>query len=131
GFGAGPLGRSISEFLFVGHGAAMLTVARSLTLLGEPTILIGAGILCAFWLWWLGRARVAVTLAFIVLIGRGLSEAQKYWIARVRPDVEPHLVVVKTSSFPSGHAASSMIFYLTMALALTAGRRWHRGAVVA
>ena len=55
-----------------------------------------------------------------------MGEAQKYWIARVRPDVEPHLVMVKTSSFPSGHATSSMIFYLTLALALTAGTRWHR-----
>ncbi len=60
------------------------------------------------------------------MLGRGLSEAQKYWIARVRPDLEPHLVVVKTSSFPSGHATSSMIFYLTLALVLTAGTRWQR-----
>jgi len=52
------------------------------------------------------------------LVGRGLSEVQKYWIARARPELEPHLVVVKTSSFPSGHATSSMIFYLTLALAL-------------
>jgi undecaprenyl-diphosphatase len=37
--------------------------------------------------------------------------------------------VVKTSSFPSGHATSSMIFYLTVALALTGGTRWHRTAV--
>ena len=34
-------------------------------------------------------------------------------------------MVVKTSSFPSGHATSSMIFYLTLALVLTAGTRWH------
>jgi undecaprenyl-diphosphatase len=51
---------------------------------------------------------------------------QKYSIARARPDLEPHLVVVKTSSFPSGHATSSMIFYLTVALALAAGTRWQR-----
>ncbi len=63
--------------------------------------------------------------------GAGLAEAQKYSIARVRPDVEPHLVVVKTSSFPSGHAANSMIFYLALALVLTAGTRWHRPAAVA
>ena len=46
------------------------------------------------------------------------------------PDLEPHLVVVKTSSFPSGHATSSMIFYLTLALVLTAGTRWQRPAAV-
>ena len=49
-------------------------------------------------------------------------------MTRARPDLDPHLVVVKTSSFPSGHAASSMIFYLTMALTLTVGTRWHRAA---
>ena len=38
--------------------------------------------------------------SLIALLGRGLSEAQKYWIARVRPDLEPHLVVVKTSVLP-------------------------------
>jgi undecaprenyl-diphosphatase len=53
---------------------------------------------------------------------------QKYEVARVRPALEPHLVVVKTQSFPSGHAASSMIFYLALAIALTAGTRWHRAA---
>ena len=53
---------------------------------------------------------------------------QKTWVARVRPDLEPHLVVVKTQSFPSGHATSSMILYLTVALALTAGTRWQRPA---
>jgi undecaprenyl-diphosphatase len=63
------------------------------------------------------------------LIGRGLSEAQKYWIARARPDLEPHLVVVKTSSFPSGHATSSMVFCLAVALALTTRSRWRRPAV--
>ena len=40
-------------------------------------------------------------------------------------------MVVKTSSFPSGHAANSMIFYLALALVLTAGTRWHRPAAVA
>jgi len=38
---------------------------------------------------------------------------------------------VKTRSFPSGHANSSMIFYLAVALALTAGTRWERPAAAA
>ena len=64
------------------------------------------------------------------MFGRGASELQKYMIARARPDLEAHLVVVKTSSFPSGHANSAMIFYLTIALILTQGTRW-RGPAVA
>jgi undecaprenyl-diphosphatase len=103
-----------------------VAIARAFTALGEPTVLLAACALCALWLWYARRGRLGITLVLIALIGRGLSEAQKYWIARVRPDVEPHLVVVKTSSFPSGHAASSMIFYLALAIALTAHTRWSR-----
>jgi undecaprenyl-diphosphatase len=124
--GAGSLDRAIYEALYAGHRPAMLAMAGFFTALGEPTVLIGASLICALWLWHAGRGRLGLTLLLIALIGRGLSEAQKYWIARVRPDLEPHLVVVKTSSFPSGHATSSMIFYLALALALTAHTRWSR-----
>jgi undecaprenyl-diphosphatase len=126
--GTGPLDRSLYEALYAGHRPALFAAARFFTALGEPTVLIAAGVGCWLWLWYAGRARLGLALLLIALLGRGFSEAQKYWIARVRPDVEPHLVVVKTSSFPSGHAASSMIFYLALALALTAGTRWGRPA---
>lgn len=128
--GASPLDRTIYEALYAGHRPALLTAARIFTALGEPTTLIAAGVLCALWLWRAGRGRLGLVLLLIALIGRGLSETQKYWIARPRPELEPHLVAVKTSSFPSGHATSSMIFYLTLALALTAGTRWHRPAII-
>jgi len=129
--GVGSLDRTIYEALYAGHRPVLLAVARFFTALGEPTVLIGACVLCALWLWYAGRGRLGLTLLLIALIGRGLSEAQKYWIARVRPDIEPHLIIVKTSSFPSGHATSSMIFYLTLALALTRDTRWHRAAAAA
>src|SRR6476659_1493687 len=134
-WGGGPLDARIYEALYAGHRPALLAVARAATFLGEPTLMVSAGFLVAAWRWWQGHRRLPVELLLIVLVGRGLSEAQKYWIARVRPDLEPHLVVVQTSSFPSGHATSSMIFYLSLALALTKGGRWHRlaaiGAIVA
>jgi undecaprenyl-diphosphatase len=126
--GAGPLDRAIYEALYAGHRPALLIVARGLTALGEPTVLVAACFLCALWLWFVRRGRIGLVLLLIALIGRGLSEVQKYEIARLRPGLEPHLVVVKTSSFPSGHATSSMIFYLAVALALTAHTRWHRVA---
>lgn len=130
-WGGGPLDRALYEALYAGHRPALFAIARAITAFGEPTVLIGACAACTLWLWYAGRGRLGVTLLLIALIGRSLSEAQKYWIARVRPDLEPHLVVVKTSSFPSGHAASSMIFYLALALALTAGTRWSRPAAAA
>lgn len=128
-WGGGLLDREIYQAVYAGGHPARVAVARGLTALGEPTVLISAGIACALWLWYAGHRHLPFVLLAITLIGRGLSELQKYWIARARPDIDPHLVVVKTSSFPSGHATSSMIFYLTIALALTAGKSWHRFAV--
>lgn len=130
-YGGGALDRRVYEALYAGHRPALLPVARVFTFLGEPTVLIGAGVVCALWLWHLGHRHLPLALVAIVGLGRALSEAQKLWIARVRPDLEPHLVVVKTSSFPSGHATSSMIFYLSLALVLTAGTRWRHLAAIA
>ncbi|HKP33689.1 MAG TPA: phosphatase PAP2 family protein [Sphingomicrobium sp.] len=126
--GGGWLDRAIYERLYAGRSPALVLVARFFTALGEPTVLISATVAAALWLWYAGHRHLPFVLIAITMIGRGLSEVQKYWIARVRPDLEAHLVVVKTSSFPSGHASSAMIFYLAMALALTAGTRWNRAA---
>jgi undecaprenyl-diphosphatase len=130
-WGGGPLDRAIYEDLYAGHRPILLALARGFTAIGEPTFLIAACAACALWLWYAGRGRLGALLLLIALLGRGLSEVQKYWIARARPDLEPHLVVVKTSGFPSGHATSSMIFCLTLALALTSHTRWRRAAAVA
>jgi len=129
--GTGPLDRKVYEALYAGDRPALAATAHVLTALGEPTVLIAATVLCALWLWYMGRARLGLTLLVIAMLGRALSEVQKYWIGRDRPDLEAHLVVVKTRSFPSGHANSSMIFYLAVALALTAGTRWERPAAAA
>ncbi|MGE5563949.1 MAG: phosphatase PAP2 family protein [Bacillota bacterium] len=125
--GGGPLDRSLEQGLYVGGHPALILLARFFTFLGEPTVLVGGGFVLAAWLWHRGRGRFALGLLLVILLGRALSEVQKYWIARARPTLEPHLVVVKTSSFPSGHATSSMIFYLTLAIALTP-RPWRRTA---
>ena len=129
--GGGPVDRSVYEALYAGHRPLLLDAARVFTAMGAPTLLIGAVAVAAIWLWSAGHRHLPWVLTAIVLVGRGLSEAQKYWIARVRPDLEPHLVVVRTSSFPSGHATSSMIFFLTLALVLGEGTRWRGLAVSA
>jgi undecaprenyl-diphosphatase len=70
-------------------------------------------------------------LLAVILVGRGITEVEKLAVARPRPELEPHLAIVRTWSFPSGHATSSMIFYLTLALALGAGKPWQRIAAAA
>ena len=127
--GAGPLDRAIYEAVYAGRRPALLVVARVFTFLGEPTLLVGASVVLALWLWHRGRGRAGLALLAVTLTGRVLGEVQKYWIARARPDVEPHLVIVKTQSFPSGHATSSMVFYLTLALLLAGRSRWRREAI--
>jgi len=123
-FGGGALDRNVYEAIYAGRRPVLAAMAHGATLLGEPTVLIGAGFAIAGWVWWRRHhPHLALALMLVILIGRGLSEVQKFCIARARPDLEPHLVVVKTSSFPSGHATSSMIFYVALALALLpAGR---------
>jgi undecaprenyl-diphosphatase len=130
-YGRGSLDRTIYQSLYAGGHPALIIVARIFTALGEPTVLIAASAAVALWLGYRVRPRFGLALLLVITTGRGLSEVQKYWIARPRPDLEPHLVIVKTSSFPSGHATSSMIFYVTFAIALTTATRWARPAVAA
>ena len=129
-FGSGPIDRTIYDAFFAGKHPGLVTTAHIFTALGEPTVLVGAGFIVALLLWFRGRGRFAAGLLLVILVGRGLSEVQKYWIDRARPALEPHLVAVRTPSFPSGHATSSMIFYLTLALALVPQGRWRRIAVL-
>jgi undecaprenyl-diphosphatase len=124
-FGRGTLDRSIYQALYSGGHPALILIGRFFTTLGDPTVLVVGGFLVGAWLWREGRGRFGAGLLLVILVGRGLTEAQKYWIARARPDLEPHLVLVKTWSFPSGHATSSMIFFLTLALAV-APPGWRR-----
>lgn len=131
-FGGRAIDRRIYEVLYAGHRPVLAAIAHALTMFGEPTVLIAAGLAVALWVWWRRHhPHLAIAITLVILLGRGLSEIQKYTIARPRPELEPHLVLVKTSSFPSGHATSSMIFYLTLALALVPEGPWRRGAVVA
>ncbi|MEO6198632.1 MAG: phosphatase PAP2 family protein [Sphingomicrobium sp.] len=132
--GTGPLDQRVYEALYVGRDPALVSAARFVTFFGEPTVLIIAGLIFAFVMWRRGHLRTGLTLVAVTMIGRAVSELQKYEVHRVRPALEPHLVLVKSQSFPSGHSASSMIFYLTLALVLTHRSRWRHlaaaGAIV-
>lgn len=126
--GTGPADRATYEWLYAGDRPALAAAARFVTFFGGPAVLVGAGFLFVAIMWARGHRHTGLTLLAVTLLGRGVAELQKYEVARVRPGLEAHLVLVKTSSFPSGHATSSMIFYLTLALVLTHRSRWRRPA---
>lgn len=126
--GGGPLDRAIYEALYAGDRPLLSAIARFFTLMGEPTLLILASVVGALWLWFAGHRHLAPAFFAITAFARVFTEAQKYWIARARPDIEPHLVIVKSMSFPSGHATSSMVFFVMVALVLTEGSRWRAPA---
>ena len=107
----------------------LIAAARTLTLLGQPTVLLTFGFVAAAWLWWRHWPGYAVAVLVVTLAGRGFAEVQKFMIERPRPTIVPHLVNEYTPSFPSGHATSSMIVYLTLALVFGEDSRWSRFAV--
>lgn len=129
--GAGPVDGKLLGALYVGGSPYLVPLARGLTFLGEPEVVIGVSIVMAAWLAYKHHWRRAAAVFFVTLIGRGLVTAQKYGIERLRPEEREHLAVVTNPSFPSGHAAGSMIVYLTLALVLFSGTRWRWPAIAA
>lgn len=80
---------------------------------------------------WAGHRRSAMWLAGMMAVGTLLNLALKQAFAAPRPDLLPHLDLVHTYSFPSGHSAGNMMFF--GALAMLAGRRgayWGAAVVI-
>jgi undecaprenyl-diphosphatase len=98
---------------------------RDLTALASAAVLILFGLLILGYLCLRRQYAAAVFIAVAVAGGEALNTLLKEMFVRARPDITSHLVPVKTSSFPSGHAMAASIFFLTMGalLSQTAKRR--------
>ena len=92
---------------------------RDLTALGSNIVLliftsaVGA---------YLAVRRQSHALALVAVSTGGgffLAQALKLVFARPRPDIVPHLAVVTSSSFPSGHSMFSAVVYLTLGALLS------------
>lgn len=68
------------------------------------------------------RWRAALVFAGIVLSGRAIVELIKLLVDRPRPAFDTHPVSVTSLSFPSAHAANSMITMLAIALLVVPAR---------
>src|SRR4030095_13914551 len=104
----------------------LLEVAQDVTALGGRTLLLIV-IVAALGYLMLERTYGAMCYVLASAAGGGvLSSTMKYYLARSRPDVVPHLAIVASPSFPSGHAAFAAVIYLTLGALLarvTQGRR--------
>lgn len=70
------------------------------------------------------RGRACLWLVAVVLGGTLLNLALKQIFAAPRPDLLPHLDIVHTYSFPSGHAAGNLIFFGAAALLARCRAGW-------
>jgi undecaprenyl-diphosphatase len=104
-----------------------------LTALGGTAVLVMV-ILVTLGYLVLQRRYAATALVIAASSGGGfLSIALKQAFARTRPEIVPHLVVVRGASFPSGHSMAAAVIYLTLGalLARFAARRRVRIYVLA
>jgi undecaprenyl-diphosphatase len=126
--GTGQLDRELLAALYSANRPAVRGFAQAITLLGGFPALLLMTLAGAVWLILQRRRRPAFLLIAITLLGRLLVELQKAGVGRQRPDLE-QLASVKSLSFPSGHAANSMI--LLLAFAILAVPEHHRRKAVA
>ena len=127
--GAGPGDGIVLGAVYAAGEPQRIAVARAVTFFGDWDVLIWVGLIGAIVVGWLHGWRRATALLLVTAVGRLLVTGQKYGIQRLRPEDQEHLVTVSTPSFPSGHAAGSMIVYLSLALVLASGTRWKWPAV--
>ena len=90
------------------NGALDITALGSATVLGLVVFAV-TGFLVLQGMWRMG------TFVFVACSGGWLlNHGLKQLFQRPRPDIVPHLREVMTMSFPSGHALTSAVVYLTL-----------------
>jgi undecaprenyl-diphosphatase len=94
--------------------AWLAEMARDMTALGGTAVLVlMIAAVCGF-LWLTAKHGAMWLVLASTLGGLLLSSLLKYFFARPRPDIVPHLVDVHDASFPSGHSMMSAVVYLTL-----------------
>jgi undecaprenyl-diphosphatase len=129
------LDRTILKAVALREGAgnaALIEIARGITWAGDASqrsivMVVFAGLLA-----WRRRFRAALVMLVAVPLAGVTSSILKELIARERPELVPHLDLVTSLSYPSGHAANAAAVLLLGALLLARKRKalWIGLAVV-
>lgn len=114
------------------HGGARQRAvdwSRLFTQLGGwiPLTVIGVGAVIALAI---KRKRRAALLLVMLFVGRMAVELHKLLSGTPRPPIAAEVLQDASLSFPSGHAANSMITYLAIALLLPIPQRYRPAAVI-
>jgi len=89
-------------------------VGRDITALGGVAFVMLLTATVSGFLWLRRQYRALAILLTSTLGGWIVSSVLKGLFDRPRPDLVPHLSIVYTSSFPSGHAMMSAVVFLTI-----------------
>jgi len=95
-------------------------MGRDATALGGVGVITLVTAAVAGYLWIDGKRRMMIFLVASVVGGWLASSLLKAAFSRPRPEIVPHLSIVHTSSFPSGHSMLSAVVYLTLGSLLAA-----------
>jgi undecaprenyl-diphosphatase len=95
---------------------ALAPGTRLITRLGNAYVLLPLSLVASAAIAWRCGRRPALLYLALLLSGRLLVALQKDLIGRMRPDPAGRLDMVASFSFPSAHAANSMIAWLGLAL---------------
>ncbi|HEV2044113.1 MAG TPA: phosphatase PAP2 family protein [Sphingomicrobium sp.] len=95
---------------------ALTAQAIMVTHFGGAPMLVAILLAATAWLAYSREWRPAISLVVIVIGGRIAVELLKLAIQRPRPFFSPYPVEIASLSFPSGHAANTLITFLALAL---------------
>lgn len=104
------------------HHPVLVPLALVVTRLGNAYVLLPLSLLATLLVAWRTGRRPALVYLILFMSGRFLVELQKNIIGRARPDPTGRLDTVISLSFPSAHAANSMVAWLGLALVAAPAR---------
>ncbi|WJI61906.1 phosphatase PAP2 family protein [Mesorhizobium sp. C416B] len=91
-------------------------MVRDFTALGSTGVLVFVTAAGIGYMYAQGMVKEGVYLLLVVASGRVTDILLKYFVARPRPAIVPHIVTETTTSFPSSHAMMSAVVYLSIAV---------------